>query len=130
MVMKVLAGLPPVTVHVCRDWHGEGGTERVIPEGAAPFLRPVSRHGAISATPMTGEAVREVVQRRVQMIGLDPNRFGGHSLRAGFVTEALRRGEDSMRVRQQTHHTSDRMLEVYFREQTAHVNNAVNALGL
>jgi hypothetical protein len=32
------------------------------------------------------------VQRRAELAGFDPQAFGGHSLRSGFITEGGRRG--------------------------------------
>ena len=57
-------------------------------------------------------------------------RLGGHSLRAGFVTEAFRRGADAHAIMRQTGHRSPVMLEVYAREHAPLVGNAVTRLGL
>ena len=57
-------------------------------------------------------------------------RLGGHSLRAGFVTEAFRRGADAHAIMRQTGHRSPVMLEVYAREHSPLVGNAVTRLGL
>ena len=56
-------------------------------------------------------------------------RLGGHSLRAGFVTEAFRRGADAHAIMRQTGHRSPAMLEVYAREHAPLVGNAVTRLG-
>ncbi len=55
---------------------------------------------------------------------------GGHSLRAGFVTEAFRAGADAHAIMRQTGHRSPVMLEVYAREHAPLVGNAVTRLGL
>ena len=42
---------------------------------------------------MTGHAVNEMIRRRAEQAGFTPAQIallGGHSLRAGFVTEAFR----------------------------------------
>lgn len=61
-----------------------------MPEGAAapsgPLLRPVSRAGAISPTPMSDSAVNRAFKRRLAAVGLDPTRYGYGSLRAGSPT--------------------------------------------
>jgi hypothetical protein len=36
--------------------------------------------------------VARVVKKRAALAGFDPQDFGGHSLRSGFVTESGRRG--------------------------------------
>jgi integrase len=56
--------------------------------------------------------------------------LGGHSLRAGFVTEAFRAGADAHAIMRQTGHRSPAMLEVYAREHAPLTGNAVTRLGL
>ena len=58
------------------------------------------------------------------------DKLGGHSLRAGFVTEAFRAGADAHSIMRQTGHRSPVMLEVYAREHAPLVGNAVTRLGL
>ena len=58
------------------------------------------------------------------------DKLGGHSLRAGFVTEAFRQGADAHAIMRQTGHRSPVMLEVYAREHAPLVGNAVTRLGL
>jgi hypothetical protein len=47
-----------------------------------------------SGTKMAKATVRHVVNRWLQRIGLDPAGYGGHSLRSGGATEALRKAVD------------------------------------
>jgi integrase len=89
--------------------------------------------GAISVKPMTGHAVNEMIKRRAGQAGFSPaqtQRMGGHSLRAGFVTEAFRAGADAHAIMRQTGHRSPVMLEVYARENAPLVGNAVTQLAL
>jgi integrase len=54
--------------------------------------------GAIGSTAMTGRAINEMIRRRAAAAGFTAAqvaRLGGHSLRAGFVTEAFRAGADA-----------------------------------
>ena len=56
------------------------------------------RTGRIGQGPVTGHAIREIIRRRADEAGYTPaqiQRLGGHSLRAGFVTEAFRQGADA-----------------------------------
>ncbi len=39
-----------------------------------------------------GDAIHNMVRRRIRLIGLDPRGFGAHSLRAGFMTQAANAG--------------------------------------
>jgi hypothetical protein len=43
----------------------------------------------------------------VAVAGIDPSGFSGHSLRAGFVTNAIQAGVSTRKVRAQTGHASD-----------------------
>lgn len=54
--------------------------------------------------------------------------LGGHSLRAGFVTEALNRGATVEQVQTQTGHTSVDMVLRYRRNNAPHIGNAANVL--
>ncbi len=80
---------------------------------------------------MTGQPINEMIHRRAATAGFTAaqvDRLGGHSLRAGFVTEAFRAGADA--IMRQTGHRSPVMLEVYAREHAPLVGNAVIRLGL
>lgn len=57
---------------------------------------------------MHHEAVNQVVKACVSMIGVSPDNYGGHSLRAGFVTTSLFQGASPLAVMEYTgHHTVD-----------------------
>jgi integrase len=55
--------------------------------------------------------------------------LGGHSPRAGFVTEAFRAGADAHSIMRQTGHRSPVMLEVYPPGNAPLVGNAVTRIG-
>lgn len=50
--------------------------------------------------------VARVVQRRVAAAGYDPGAFGGHSLRAGFITSAAHAGASIYKVMEVSRHRS------------------------
>ncbi|NKX52243.1 tyrosine-type recombinase/integrase [Arthrobacter deserti] len=122
LVRAVREAGPPET-HVCRR-------ERARPEAGLPLFRSLAGGGAIKPMRMSGHAVNEMLKRRAAAAGLGPTRYGGHSLRAGFVTQAFRAGADSRAIRRQTGHRSDSVLAVYDREYAPLVGNAVTGLGL
>jgi integrase len=74
--------------------------------------------------------VNDVVQRRVQAIGMNAPAYGAHSLRAGFVTEAFRAGATHHEVMRQTGHRDPATVEIYAREGAPLENNAVMKLGM
>ena len=93
-----------------------------------PLLRGVRAGGHLTGA-ITGHAVNLVVKRRLPA-HLDPSRFGAHSLRAGFITEAARRGATGRAIRRQTGQSTDRVVEIYIRENDPLAGNAVTTVGL
>lgn len=97
-----------------------------INEGA--IFRPVTRHGRIQNTNLSTHAVAVIVKERVKAIGLDVNKFSGHSLRAGLITCAAKAGVSSWKIRQQTGHKNDSILSLYIRDARLFVDNAAGAV--
>jgi integrase len=92
-------------------------------------FRAVKANGAIGG-PINGEGINQVVKRTAKAVGFDPERIGGHSLRAGFVTQAFRNGATAHAIMRQTGHADPKTLEIYARETAPLVGNAVTQLGL
>jgi integrase len=88
-----------------------------IGEGAV--FRPIDRVGGISKEALSADAVSVILKRRLKETGCDPSDYSGHSLRAGFVTEAVNAGIPTWRIRRQTGHSSDAMLDRYIRQAEA-----------
>ncbi len=97
-----------------------------IVEGA--MFRNINRHGQIASTRLSGEGVTLVLREHLEAAGIDANGFSGHSLRAGFATSASQAGVSSLKIRQQTGHSSDSMLQRYVRDGEMFVGNAAAAL--
>jgi site-specific recombinase XerD len=83
---------------------------------SGPLFRRISRADNVLPNRLTGQAVAMLVKQHAAAIGLDSTRVAGHSLRAGFVTNAARSGASSTSIRRQTGHKSDGMLQRYIRE--------------
>jgi integrase len=81
-----------------------------------PLFRPVAKSGRTAERRICAEAVARILKKRTRAVGCDPSRYSGHSLRAGFVTEAARLGLAKWRIKAQTGHLSDSILERYIRE--------------
>lgn len=80
-----------------------------------PLFRPVDRFKVATPVRLTPDAVNVIVKDAVHRQGLDRARYSAHSLRAGFVTEARRRGVPDHLIIRQTGHADMRMLSVYDR---------------
>ncbi len=93
-----------------------------------PVFRPVDRHGRVSASRLSGEAVSLIVRDRMTKAGFNPIGYSGHSLRAGLATSASRAGVSTFKIRQQTGHASDAMLSRYVRDGELFLGNAAGVL--
>lgn len=93
-----------------------------------PIFRPITRHGRVTPVALSTQAVAVIIKQRAEAIGLDASRYSGHSLRAGLVTSAAQAGVSSWKIRQQTGHKSDAMLQRYIRDSLIFVDNAAGAI--
>ena len=109
-------------VRALRAWLDAG----VIRTGAV-FRRVYGRHAGQELEP---QAVWCVTRRLCAKAGLDPKRFGAHSLRAGMVTQAIRGGASDHAIMAQTGHRSSDMVRRYRRETDIFQDNAGGKLGL
>lgn len=100
------------------EWLAAAG----IQEGAV--FRSINQFDQASSQRLSGQSVALIIKRHVQRIGLDPENFSGHSLRAGFVTTAAQRGVASSTIRNQTGHKSDAMVQHYMRTVRQFSDNA------
>lgn len=85
-----------------------------ITEG--PIFRPLWKGNRTRDARLSGHAVARIVQARALAAGLDPERYAGHSLRAGFVTAAARAGADVWKIQQVSRHKSIQVLAGYVRD--------------
>lgn len=96
---------------------------------SGPIFRAV-RGTTVSDDRLDARAVARVTKRAAKMSGLDPQRYGGHSLRSGFVSAALRGGASEKDVMLQTAHRSAEMVLKYARRLSVWESPASARLGL
>jgi site-specific recombinase XerD len=99
-----------------------------ITEG--PVFRPVDRHGHISARRLSAKAVASLIKKSARLIGLNPDQYGGHSLRAGFITSAMMLGKSEATVMKQSRHKSVSVFRSYIRHTDLFAQNAAAGIGL
>src|SRR5690606_24709733 len=116
---------PDPAIHRC---HGFTGLPADHDEH--PLLPTISRHGHIGDRPMSGRAVAELVKRYAARAGLDPALFSGHSLRAGFATQAALGGAGDREIMRQGRWANPRTVHGYIRTADPLQDNAVTKLGL
>jgi integrase len=101
----------------------------VTPETPA-FLRIDNLHNKMLTERLTSQVLTRIVKQAAEQAGLDPADFSAHSLRAGFVTSAVRAGKSVHAIRRQTGHNSLSMIDRYVRDATVFDDNAAIGLGL
>ncbi|WP_295844952.1 site-specific integrase [Tardiphaga sp.] len=97
-------------VKAVRAWLEAAG----ITEG--PVFRPVDKAGRVAAARLSDRSVANIVKEAAEGAGLDPASFAGHSLRAGFLTSAAKRGANIFKMMEQSRHKSVETLRGYVRD--------------
>ena len=87
------------------------------------LFRRVNRFEQVLPDRLSSQSVALVIKERVAAVGLNPELYSGHSLRAGFATSAAISGASSSSIRAQTGHSSDAMLAKYIRSTQLFVDN-------
>lgn len=95
-----------------------------------PVFRKVDRWGRLWETELTSGAVAKLVKRAAKRAGLDASLYSGHSLRAGFATQAARAGKHERAIMRHTRHKSERVLREYIREGALFEENPTDGIGL
>ena len=133
--MIVAHGMFPATcpVRATRAWLDALAAEG-IHEGA--LLRHVDRHGNLrehhegAGDRLRPQAVADIVQEYATRAGLDPSQYAGHSLRAGFLTQAARRGKSLAAMMAHSRHKTPAVALGYVREIERWRDPASKDLGL
>ena len=111
-------------VRALRSWLAESG----ITAGAV--FRGVNRSGKVSRRRLHKDCVGWILKRAARRAGLKPEPLGGHSLRAGCVTQAAINGVSERDIMRQTGHKSAEMLARYIRIGEIFTRNAAAGLGI
>ncbi|MDO8333666.1 MAG: tyrosine-type recombinase/integrase [Nitrosomonas sp.] len=92
------------------------------------IFRRMNRFDQLMDQGLCAPSVALIIKQRVADADFNPKLYSGHSLRAGLVTSAAQAGVSSWKIRQQTAHKSDVMLQRYIRDSQLFVNNAVSQI--
>ncbi len=119
-------GSDPATcpVRAMKRWLAAAG----ITDGFA--FRGVLKGGRVQVGRMAGDSIALCIKRACGSVGMEKAQYAGHSLRAGFVTQAARAGCSESSIMKQTRHKSTAMLVRYTRDPNLFRNNAATKLGL
>ncbi|USX15559.1 site-specific integrase [Oxalobacteraceae bacterium OTU3CAMAD1] len=99
-------------VKALRDWLELAGIV------SGPLFRPINRHDqVVGSKALTPQSIALIVKSSVRMMSGDAGAkmVAGHSLRAGYCTEAAMTGLQPYQIREQTGHRSDVTLARYIR---------------
>ncbi len=111
-------------VRCYRSWLSTAG----ITEGAV--FRTIGNGDRLLSSRMSSRAVARCLKKLAAEVGMDPSGVSGHSLRAGFCTEAARAGASNRQIMRVTGHKSSIMVDRYVREGRLWDDNATSMVGL
>src|SRR5262249_2915624 len=79
------------------------------------IFRSVRKGGKVGDR-LTTQSVADIAKMYAEGDGLDPALFAGHSMRAGFLTSAAKRGASIFKMMDQSRHKSVETLRGYVRD--------------
>jgi len=92
------------------------------------IFRRVDRYGKVTGQGLSPQSVALIVKEHANKAGLDERNYSGHSLRAGFVTSAVKSGVSSWKICQQTGHQSEAMMQRYIRDSRLFTDSALEMM--
>ncbi len=107
--VAVPRGTKACPVAALRAWLSAAGIED------GPLFRRLRRGGHVTDDAISPRTIATVVKKYAALAGLDPDDFGGHSLRSGFATSAAANGATLFRLMDQTRHRSVETVRGYVR---------------
>jgi len=108
-VIAVPAGKTLKPVERLKAWLAVRGS------GAGPLFYQIDPQGRLTDAPMSDRSIARLIQKYAGRVGLDPKTVGGHSLRAGFLTEASRTGATIAKMQEVSRHKKVEVLLGYVR---------------
>jgi site-specific recombinase XerD len=107
--IAIVRGSIACPVEALRAWLNAAGI------AAGPLFRSI-RKGSKVGDRLTDQSVVDIVKLHAERVGLDPASFAGHSLRAGFLTSAAKRGASIFKMMDVSRHRSVDTLRGYVRD--------------
>ena len=75
---------------------------------------------------MSDKSVALTIKKYTALVGLDSNKYSGHSLRSGFATSTAELGAEERSIMAMTGHKTTQMVRRYIQEANLFKNNALN----
>ena len=117
-VIAIPRGVVACPVAALRAWLEAAG----ISTGAV--FRPLGKRKRVLPARLSDRSVAEVIKQHAARAGFDQTQFGGHSLRAGFVTSAAVRGASMFKMMEVSRHRSMDTVRGYVRDADLFRNHA------
>jgi integrase len=95
-----------------------------------PIFRRFYRGESIGSTALTAQYVSKILKRHAERVGLEPEGYSAHSLRAGFITQAIRAGKAERRVKEHSGHKSWETFNRYVEKAGTFQDNPAEDIGL
>jgi integrase len=105
------------------DWTATAATR-----AERPLFCAVTKAGKVTGANLSDKAVARLVKQAALDAGLDPERYSGHSLRAGLATAAGDAGAGLAELMRQTRHKSTEVALGYLRPADLWRNNVTEAV--
>ena len=77
---------------------------------------------------LSDRSVALIIKKYVNLAGLDPTNYAGHSLRSGFATSTAEAGAEERNIMAMTGHKTTQMVRRYINEANLFKNNALNKI--
>tara|TARA_Y100000590_G_scaffold208062_1_gene235668 strand:+ start:576 stop:1493 length:918 start_codon:yes stop_codon:yes gene_type:complete len=77
---------------------------------------------------ISDKSVALIIKKYASLCGLDPKKYGGHSLRSGFATSTAESGAEERNIMAMTGHKTTQMVRRYIQEANLFKNNALNKI--
>jgi integrase len=97
-------------------------------DSSGPLFRRIHRGGRVLHGRLSAYALCWRIKHWVMEIGEDPNNFGAHSLRSGFVTSAINAGAAIPRIQTVTGHKSVEILMSYYKANNLYEDHAMDGI--
>jgi site-specific recombinase XerD len=107
--IAIVRGAVTCPVAAVQAWRDAAG----ITNG--PLFRSIGKGGKLGDR-LSDQSVADIVKAHAERAGLDPALFAGHSLRAGFLTSAAKRGASIFKMMDVSRHRSVDTLRGYVRD--------------
>jgi integrase len=111
-------------VRSLRQWLDRAGLR------VGPGFRAVGKYGHVSRRGLHSDSIGKLLKRAAGRAGLKVEELGGHSLRAGCVTQAAMNGVREFVIMRQTGHKTIATLRRYIRSGEIFRENAAAGLGI